>query len=289
MKKTALLFVMIFSVFLLSACARTSFSANFGKERKEGYTAVEKEFIQTADKLIKLENLAYSYYSSDELPRMLIYVRAEKYNSGSWKLLAGSDDEGFVKFVDKRDGELRSLRKLETIISPRTGGKVDFPHLMATCNMLAEGEGDVGGWGGDVTEIIKGMSDIKGTLAELTDVARERIGADGSGIGEEDLNADLDAVNIWARYNADKKSGFTNAFADYYFSETASAQKLDFIKNLLGSAELNAENLADKLYSRLQSNVVINYLMFKNCTAFGEYGDHVKACCTALAEYLLSA
>ena len=97
------------------------------------------------------------------------YIRCgvAKYTGGTWTMLAGEEKTDFTAYVAQQDAangtSAAALRSLQEFTLPN-GDKVDFVHMfgcmdityhtMQTNASAAVTNGDLGGWGGDICDLM---------------------------------------------------------------------------------------------------------------------------------------
>ena len=181
-----------------------------------------------------LETLAYMY--SCEIPEtdpaelVIKYIRTgvDRYNSGSWGIMAGYEDAGFAKYVATIEDDINmtapdepelwiaitSLKNLG-MITVANGDIMDLGHTFGVMdvtyhNKTSLNHADVGGWAGDIVDLINDTADgwadginqsveVTGTIEEMTAIISEYYLADPDADCEDgsfdlnDMRADLDA------------------------------------------------------------------------------------------------
>lgn len=287
------------------------------------YLNGETSFNATIERIKKLEELAGKWkedndstYTARQLAVM--YIRTGNYYDEYWNGLAGTIPEGFKNYVEvnysfiNRYGstdDVRTLRTLESLTPNGSTEEIDFVHLMAVINMYDEGIepsgtyaipypsiydktdiADLGGWGGDLVDLITDIKDETGTYASILNKAKEKMGSADSRFGSADYYADLDASNIWNTYLKDSNTTLANALTNYYnssyqtratiFSNNEGMSSVDQLKSRLLENELiNADNTALVLAG-------VNGLMQDRGILTTTHADHIKAACEAFLDYL---
>ena len=105
------------------------------------------------------------------------------YNTGIWGAVTGNIDSDLKATLDK---DYSWFTQIEELIVPG-GAVLDFSHFWATLCSYTSGNGDLGGWVGD---IIQYSADLKANSSLVFPAAS---------FGELDYNSDLDAHNIYYR------------------------------------------------------------------------------------------
>ena len=180
-----------------------------------------------------LETLAYMYSmevpETDPAELVIKYIRTgvDRYNSGSWEIMAGKEDTEFAKYVAVIEDDLNlsapdepelwiaicSLKNLGMIAMPN-GEAIDVGHMFGVMdityhNMGSQNHADVSGWAGDIVDLINDTADgwvdglnqaipVTGTVEEMTAIISEYYLAapdahceDGA-FSIDDMKADLD-------------------------------------------------------------------------------------------------
>lgn len=293
------------------------------------YLNGETEFNLAVEKIAKLEELAgkwiadtaYSTYTARQLAVMYIRTTPSKsYTTAEWNGLAGTIPADFVTYVSNNKtftsvyGTVQDVTTLRTLTSLTPNGtteEIDFIHLMAVINMYDEGItpsgtysyvyptyydktdiADLGGWAGDLVDLITYIKDETGDYATLLNKAKEAMGSSTSGFGTDDYYADLDASNIWNNYLKGKSTSLANALKEYY-KDSYKTRATTFKTN-----EGMTSITVDQLKSRLLENELINaddslFLMFginglmqTRGISTSTHADHIKAACEAFLIYL---
>ena len=180
-----------------------------------------------------LEYLAYMYScevpETDPADLVIKYIRTgvEKYNQGSWNIMAGYEDAGFAEFVAAVEDDnnlsnidspenwlaICSLKNLGMITVPN-GDEMDFGHMFGLMdisyhNKLNLNHCDVAGWSGDIVDLINDTADgwadglnkaipVTGTVEEMVEIISKYYLADPDADCEDggfdlyDMMADLD-------------------------------------------------------------------------------------------------
>ncbi len=181
-----------------------------------------------------LETLAYMYScevpETDPAELVIKYIRTgvDRYNSGSWGIMAGYEDAGFAKYVATIEDDINmtapdepelwiaitSLKNLG-MITVANGDIMDLGHTFGVMdvtyhNKTSLNHADVGGWAGDIVDLINDTADgwadginqsveVTGTIEEMTAIISEYYLADPDADCEDgsfdlnDMRADLDA------------------------------------------------------------------------------------------------
>lgn len=272
------------------------------------------------ENLALLEELAAAYTmevpGKDPLELVIKYIRTgvEKYNEGSWGIMAGYEDTGFADFVAKIEDEINSsasssdemiavsgLKNIEMFTLPN-GDLVDFGHMFGSMDITYHNKGsnnhaDVSGWAGDLVDLLE-FSDyggVTGTLNEMiADISAnyllqedpEEIG----GFNQQDMYGDLDSYYIMKAVDSvTYENGKLTEILSGYFTETLSMEsRADyFLKNRLGGVSTRAD-VRDAVYNAYTGNKLIITLESTKEFKTDDVAQMRKACCYAFADYICS-
>ena len=262
-----------------------------------------------------LEGYAQTYareHAGEDATGLVInYIRCgvEKYTSGSWVMLAGEEKTEFTKYVSDQDaangttaGALRSL----TEFTLPNGDKVDFVHMfgcmdisyhtMQTNASAAVTNADLGGWGGDICDLIdytKKYSPITSTTVE--DMAYE-LRTDGKHLGYDDpsedddvhsfgildLYGDLDAYYLVQNLTGGKT--ISAVMSSYFNSNLTDKFRAKFLLRNRFSGVGTKEEIRSAVLSAYKSNTAIAAL--ETSRGLTDIDDLRTACCYAFADYL---
>ena len=182
-----------------------------------------------------LESLAYMYSEvapeTDPAELVIKYIRTgvERYNSGSWEIMAGKEDKEFAKYVAEIEDGLNlsvpdepeswlaicSLKNLGMILMPN-GELEDIGHMFGVMDITYHNKGsqnhaDVAGWAGDIVDLINDTADgyadglgkaipVTGTVEEMTEIISTYYLADPDADCDDgafdifDMRSDLDGL-----------------------------------------------------------------------------------------------
>ena len=290
----------------------------------EEIPAVGEPEINTYEEFIEnlpiLEELAYQYVltqapGKDPVDLLIKYIRTgvERYNSGSWGIMAGYEDAGFAKFVkateDAYNAEIENvedwmavsaLKNLNNFNLPN-GDRVDLGHMFGTMditynNKFGQNHADVAGWAGDLVDLLTTADElgVEGTTMEekITYIAENYLGKafKDNSFSTTDIYGDLDGFYVMKKLqNTSYESGVLTDIMKAYFTESLTAEyRADFfLKNRLDGVSLRTA-IRDAVYNEYVSNNVITTLegtrpFTKDEATIIEYR---KACCYAFADYL---
>ncbi len=182
-----------------------------------------------------LESLAYMYSEvapeTDPAELVIKYIRTgvDRYNSGSWEIMAGKEDKEFAKYVAQIEDDLNlsvpdepeswlaicSLKNLGMILMPN-GELEDIGHMFGVMDITYHNKGsqnhaDVAGWAGDIVDLINDTADgfadgqgeaipVTGTVEEMVEIISTYYLADPDADCDDgafdlfDMRSDLDGL-----------------------------------------------------------------------------------------------
>ena len=307
--------IMLFSVLPMQAFAVTA---------GEPYIDNYEMFLMNLNYLeIFAEYYAQENPNSNPLDLVIKYIRSgvDRYRSGSWGIMAGTEDKQFFDFVammeetmnqdaPSEDVKVRitSLRNLKNITLPN-GDKVDLGHVFGTMDITnhnkdSENHADVGGWAGDLVDLLE-LSDkmgVSGTIDEMVaEIGENCLGIYPSDSGmpsfsKADILGDLDAYYIMQKVNSQKyapdpngnKYPLTIIFMEYFTEELTLEKRAEyFLKNRLGTTGTR-DQIREVVYKEYTGNKVVSTL--EGTRDFNSTGLDLmnlrKASCYAFADYL---
>ena len=268
-----------------------------------------------------LEEAAHQYVLEhpglDPLNLVIKYIRTgvERYNSGSWNIMAGYEDEGFRKFADEMEDAyniklpqnewvaMSSLKYIDEFTLPN-GDTVDFGHMFGTMDITYHNNcgidhADVGGWSGDLVDLLTTSSGYIGDnyssdLETTVEFIRENylfkmVHVDDK-FSATDWYGDADAYFIMQKLvGGEYEAGDLVALMRSYFTEDLSDfDRADFlIRNRFGGVSTRQE-LRTAVYNAYTGNKTISTL--EATRDFNHSGAELiqlrKAVCYAFADYL---
>ncbi len=269
--------------------------------------------------LYNLEELARIYIEEmgldkDPLALVIKYVRTgvDRYNSGSWGIMAGYEDAEFAAFVKMMEDMLNetatseeekvyisALKNIELFYAPN-GDYVDFGHMFGTMDITYHNNGsqnhaDVAGWAGDLVDLLSTTDrhHVSGELEEMVaDISENYLCNDFPGESDlftlKDMYGDLDAYYVMQQLSAvEYEAGMLYMILSEYFTPELNdeARAAYFLKNRLEGVGTRAA-LREAVYTAYTGNKVIATL---EATRDFETTDIInlrKACCYSFADYL---
>ena len=302
-----------------------------------GYTTyvelpkLEEAHITTYEELLMnlavLELIAAEYVKTnpgkDPAAMIIKFIRTgvERYNSGSWGIMAGSEDKDFAKYVYEIEDAINSqfespdemikvsgLKNLDNLILPN-GDLADVGHMFGTMdityhNKTSLNHADVAGWAGDLVDLLEFSDTMKvsGTLEEMTAYIRENIllktppeGTSIPGFNQLDMIGDMDALYLMQKliangYDYDAESeeitGLAGMLGVYFTEDLSMEQRAGyFLKNRLdGVSSRNA--IREAVYLAYTSNKLISTLEATREFQTDNLTELRKAVCYAFADYM---
>ena len=246
--------------------------------------------------LIFLEEMANQYVlqnpGKDPVNLVIKYIRTgvDRYNSGSWGIMAGYEDAGFAKFVAEFEDSLNSqmgsveemfcitsLKNIENFYLPN-GDYVDIGHMFGTMdityhNNFGTNHADVGGWAGDLVDLLE-FSDYSGVSGSLDEMIAQidektflKTAPEGvGGFNSLDLLGDLDALYLMDQLKNEgyqyevQVSGLAVNLMMYFTEDLTLKDRADyFLRNRLDGVSTR-NDIRDAVYNAYTTNKVITTL-----------------------------
>ena len=295
---------------------------------KENYVELEKlpePYIENYEDFIAnlamLEEMAEAYAlqnpGKDPLNLIIKYIRTgvERYNSGSWGIMAGYEDAGFAKYVSEMEDWVNSqvestdqmisvtaLKNLKNFYVPGvTETKMDFGHLFGTMDISYHNKGsvnhaDVAGWAGDLVDLLSTVDRHHVTAdsfeALVAEIEANYLCKGFAGEGElftlEDMYGDLDGLYIMETLSGVTYSNgtLTAIISEYFDAEPTMVDRAEyFLRERLNGEHLR-ESIRDAVYSAYTGNKVIGTLEGTRDFESDDLTELRKASCYAFADYL---
>ena len=274
-------------------------------------------------RLAQLEEVAHHYVlenpGKDPAALVIKYIRTgvERYNSGSWGIMAGYEDAAFAEYVNTMedayncalaDGEemlaISSLKNLKNFKLPN-GNTADMGHIFGMMdityhNSFSLNHMDVGGWIGDTVDLLS-LADqfgVSGTVEEMVAdlTANYLLKPDSSfpakpnegSFGLTDMQGDLDGYYIMHKLQTmEYDNGTLTSLLSSYFTESLTDEdRADYLlKNRLGSVTLR-EEVRKAVYNAYTGNKMVKTLEDTREFTSSDLANLKKACCYAVADYL---
>jgi len=270
--------------------------------------------------LMLMEQVAEMYVNENPgknpLALIIKYIRTgvERYNSGSWGIMAGYEDTDFSNYVRRLEDMINAevtdgnylnvtgLKNLNNFYLPN-GDHADIGHVFGAMDITYHNKGsqnhaDVSGWAGDLVDLLEfsDMAGASGTLDEMIQfVAENTLGKTPSipqapSMSQEDLEGDLDAYYImYALYEVEEDylaGVLTEIFMNYYTEDLAMEQRAAFfLRNRLETTGTRAQ-VRNAVYTEYTSNKMIATLEGTREFTSKDLSTLRRAVCYAFADYI---
>lgn len=281
-----------------------------------------EEFVEN---LGLLELLANEYVlinpGNDPLELVIKYIRTgvERYNSGSWGIMAGYENTDFSDFVRRTENEINleienveeyykftALKNINMLNLPN-GDRVDLGHMFGTMDISYTNKGsqnhaDVGGWAGDLVDLMTSadLDEVSGSVKEMVDVLKDgyflKNPQPNDVFSLSDFYGDLDAYYILTtvlgrEYGIDEETEMgtlTSVIMEYFTEELNVEDRAEyFLKNRLNNAGTR-EQVRREVYNAYTGNKVVTTL--EATRPFLTSGENInnlrKASCYVFADYI---
>ena len=327
--KTRLVSLLLVFVMVLSMVPATVFAT------EETAVTVETEATETESQtelsiddyemfilyLSLLEEIADMYAmevpGKDPAALVIKYIRTgvDRYNSGSWGIMAGYEDTDFAKYVQELQDMINaeatseeeklyitSLKNINNFTLPN-GEKIDMGHVFGTMdityhNKFGQNHADVAGWTGDLVDLLSfsDYGNVSGTLEEMVAEISENYllktaPSDVGGMNQLDFRGDMDAVyimNTLEKQGFDFQSGLTisGILMEYYTEDLNDVQRVDyFLRNRLDGVSTQID-IREAVYSAYLGNSVVTTLEGTREFNSSDLDELRKAVCYAFADYV---
>ncbi|MBO5050239.1 MAG: phosphodiester glycosidase family protein [Oscillospiraceae bacterium] len=271
--------------------------------------------------LALLEELAYTYVAesapdADPLALVIKYIRTgvDRYNSGSWGIMAGYEDASFREFVYMMEdmlnmdpdfvagfgapAQLSALKNIENMYLPN-GDYVDLGHMFGTMditytNKNSQNHADVAGWAGDLVDLLScaDYHGLTGTLDELVKTISENYLCGNcdhaDSFGATDMLGDMDGLYVMDHLlSTEYYSGAMMTLLMEYFTEelTMEDRAEYFLKNRLDGASTRNE-VRNAVYNAYSYNKMISTLEDTREFNTQDMETLRKAVCYSFADYM---
>ena len=303
------------------ACSRCTYTEGYVALPALGEATIAsyEEFIAN---LPLLEELAVMYAKEnpgkDPLMLVIKYIRTgvDRYNSGSWGIMAGYEDTGFAEYVRTMEDQLNQqiedpaqlikvsgLKNLEEFTIPN-GNEVDFGHMFGTMDITYHNNGsvnhaDVSGWTGDLVDLLTTVDrhklyekgyELEDMVQDISDHYLCNDFGESDQFTKTDMYGDLDGFYVMETIDPSSyTSGSMTALFESYFTEslTDESRAAFLLENRLGGASTRG-NIREAVYNAYTGNKVIATL--EGTRELNAGSDDVaimrRASCYAFADYL---
>ena len=278
-----------------------------------------KDFDSFITSLNLLEMIAGEYVKEnpgkDAATLVIKYIRTgvDRYNSGSWGIMAGYEDTEFAKYVTKMEDAINSqfedpadmicvtgLKDIHNFNLPN-GDRADVGHIFGTMditnhNKSSQNHADVAGWAGDLVDLLEfsASGKVSGTVEEMVaEISKNYLLVQPSEAGmpsmnQLDMDGDLDAIYIMDQlYAQEYEPGrLTEIFTGYFTEDLDRVQRADFfLRNRLDGIS-NRNNVREAVYKEYMGNRVISTLEGTREFNVDNLDDLRMAVCYAFADYV---
>ena len=268
--------------------------------------------------LALLEEIAKEYVRSnptkDPIALVIKYIRTgvDRYNSGSWGIMAGYEDTDFANFVEQMENMVNAevtdgnyinvtgLKNITNFYLPN-GDRADIGHVFGSMDITYHNKGsvnhaDVSGWAGDLVDLLEyaDMAGVSGDLDSMVEYIGENLLgkvptiAGAPSMSAEDLDGDFDSIYIMETlYALEYDAGLlTEIFINYYTEDLTDVDRADFfLRNRLDGVSTRSQ-IRDAVYSEYLGNKVISTLEGTREFTSSDLATLRKAVCYAFADYV---
>ena len=264
-----------------------------------------------------LEEYANAYVKAnpgkDPMWLLIKYVRTgvDRYNSGSWNIMAGYEDAGFAEYVKKQEEaynksvdmdsmiNVTGLKNIKNFTLPN-GDKVDFGHMFGTMDISYHNNGsvnhaDVAGWAGDLVDLLSTADrhGVVGTLDEMieeisTTYLNHSIAGESDQFSHTDMYGDLDGFYMINELTGQEyENGLLySIFSNYFVTSLTDEQRAAyFLTNRLNGVSSRGD-IRDAVFNEYVGNSVIATLEGTREFTTQDLPELRRACCYAFADYL---
>ena len=270
--------------------------------------------------LALLEQIAEMYVQENPgvnpIALVIKYIRTgvDRYNSGSWGIMAGYEDAEFAKYVKRLEDMINAevtdgsylnvtgLKNLNNFDLPN-GDYADIGHVFGAMDITYHNKGsqnhaDVSGWAGDLVDLLE-FSDLAGASGNLDAmikfVAENTLGKVPSipqapSMSQTDIEGDLDAYYImYALYEVEEDyvAGLlTEIFMNYFLEDLTLEQRAAFfLRNRLETTGTR-EHVRNAVYTEYTANKMIATLEGTREFKSKDLSTLRRAVCYAFADYV---
>jgi hypothetical protein len=237
------------------------------------------------------ETAKESEVNTEQWVSLLQYLRSgrESYTTDEWILLCGDLDQTVQDQLNSKDitGSFASLRNSDTYEDPlgdNKGQTLDYIHLCATLNaaigsfsVIEDGKNLVqqAGWMGDLLQAVSASEDVN------------QFGTDEGSMNLADINADLDAANLFIQLQEGNSSRFYLLLQQYYFEQDDFNRKAYFLENYYPNAKTQTEQV-EVMYEAImdESSPVLEELCKSLNVNRTEKADQIRQACVKFVSIL---
>ena len=302
------------------------------------------DYYSFVENLALLEQAAYAYAmenpGNDQLELVIKYIRTgvDRYNSGSWGIMAGYESkefsdyvrgfenyfnflltkaaeeelgraltlEEYYEFVETYFYKFTALKNINPLELPN-GDKVDLGHMFGTMDISYTNKGsinhsDVGGWAGDIVDLITSadLDKVTGTVEEMVDILADKYFLHNPQPNDvfslSDFYGDLDAYYVLNTvlergysFDVNEEIGTLSSVIKEYFTKNLSVEDRAkyFLKNRLANAGTR-EQVRRAVYNAYTGNKTVTTLEATRdfITDKENINNLRKASCYVFADYI---
>lgn len=226
---------------------------------------------------------------------LLVYLRTANpaYDDSRWAALGGERDPAFESYVEDQDGQndtsAADLKRLRAVTLPN-GEVTDAVHMFATMNLgtpPGTAAADLGGFAGDITDLMTDIAAVTGGPAAVQAAAAADFRNPAGGFSDEDLRADLDAVNLVALRSAHPQTPYADLLTTYFTGLTDRNRVDGFLTNRFPSTPRTSADLRAAVLNAYTSNAYISVLEYRR--GISSLSDQRTAAVTVFADHLADA
>ena len=234
------------------------------------------KFIKTLNSLDEVAK-TNGYNTIDEIK----YIRTEGDSSVYWGELMGYNDSEMNKLFESYSDEIKSLREERLLTIENTDYTIQVIHMFATLNCLKEGLGSLGGWKGDICEIVESIDKNLDTDTTYTQ-AYLSFSEPNTKFNIYDIYSDISAVNI--AKTLPLNGDLSDCVKRYFIDVQTYNPFAMFIRNEFNITTRNRDLLYESIYNSLNSDILVRYLM-KTMQIEGR-DLQLRAVCRAFADFI---
>jgi len=310
---------------------------NYCGENPEGYieipmvevksNATLEEFLANLGYLeIIAQQYALEHPGTDPLGLVLNYMRTgvENYTTGSWAIMAGTENKDFLKYVQQMEDLVNSdpnidvwvnVSGLKKLINYRNPSNETDPYLnntplivmsghffgtmdMTYYNKGSQNHADIGGWAGDLVDLLS-TADEYGvdpdlTLEEKIEYIRQKylfkadVAGSAGSFGSRDLYADLEAYYIMNELmtNGYETGDLSKLMQEYFQPGLTMKQRVSYLLTNRLDGLSTRKDLRAAVYNAYTSNKMLSTL--EGTRNFNNSGEDLaelrRAVCYAFAD-----
>ena len=271
-----------------------------------------------------LEQFAVAYAKenpgTDPVALVIKYIRTgvDRYNSGSWGIMAGYENAGFAKYVGEQEDILNAdIENVEDMIKVTglknitefnlpNGQRTDIGHMFGTMDITYHNNGsvnhaDVGGWAGDLVDLLSTadhtdhtdvIASAGGDFEKLVDAIRfELLGHSfdhPDTFSKTDIYGDLDAFYVMQNLDTEEfvAGDMTALFNSYFTTSLDDVDRAAYLMEHRLNGVATRSAVRDAVYTAYTSNNVISTLEGTRDFNSSDLTEMRQAVCYAFADYL---